>query len=794
MFGQVVQRIVVLAMVIGVLGGIIPHSAFAAIFEPGFEVETVASGFVLPTAMAFAPDGRIFIAQKGGTVRVVKDGVLLPDPVITLTDINTFGDRGLIGIATDPNFLSNGYLYLSYTYENTPGSNFSGSKTGRIVRVTMAGDSADESTKIVLVGTVDGNATSPSCDDFPVTADCIPSDSPSHSVGGLRFGPDGYLYATLGDGAHFDFADVKSLRAQNIDSLAGKLLRINPDGTAPSDNPFFNGDPNANRSKVYAYGLRNAFRLNFHPITGALYLGDVGWSTWEEINHVVPGANFGWPCWEGNGLTTHNCTAASDVAAPLYTYAHNSAGAGSVTAGAFPTGGAYPSTYDHSFFFGDYAQNFIKRLVLDANGNFVSVADFMDDPNGPVDISTGPDGNIYYLAIYTGDLMRLTHTTGNRRPVPNISATPTSGLAPLEVTFSSAGSSDPDGDGLSYAWNFGDGGTSALANPVYTYAANGTYSATLTLTDIHGSAASKTVIVTVGNQVPSANIASPSSGTLYVPGNVIDLVGVGNDPEDGALPESAYHWAIILHHNTHIHHFQEFTGSQASFIAPDHSALDVYVEVVLTVTDSGGLQTSRSANLYLNHGTGSGNLITNPSMEIEAEGTGNPFAWHRGNFGVNDPVYTYPVPGFHGDKAGRVELLSHTDGNAKWFFDPVFVTPGAMYLFSDQYTATVPSALVVQYGFSDGTYQYMALGSVPPVAAPTLVERILTVPAGAQTLSVFHEIDVVGALTTDNFSLTLIPNDTVAPTASLTAPADGSSVSGIIEVTADAADNVGVAG
>jgi glucose/arabinose dehydrogenase len=231
----------------------------------GFETSVIASGFNQPTTIAFVPDGRIFVAEKNGDVRVIKNGTLLPSPLITLSDVNSYGDRGLIGMAVDPNFSSNGYLYLSYTYENTPGLNYSGIKTARLIRVTVVGDNADESSKVVLLGSIGGNLTSPSCDNFPVTSDCVPSDAPSHTIGALRFGPDGKLYVATGDGAHFDYADTRSLRAQNLDSLAGKVLRINTDGTAPTDNPFYNGNPNSNRSKVYAYGFRNMFRFNFRP-------------------------------------------------------------------------------------------------------------------------------------------------------------------------------------------------------------------------------------------------------------------------------------------------------------------------------------------------------------------------------------------------------------------------------------------------------------------------------------------------------------------------------------------------
>lgn len=161
--------------------------------DPGFEVELIASGLDRPTSMAFAPDGRIFVTEKSGRVRVIKNGALLPAPFIQLTDVNIYGDRGLHGIALDPDFFENGHVYLLYTYENTPGVGLTAPKTGRLARVTAAGDAASESTKVVLLGTVGGTFDEPSCEDYAPTADCIPSDSRAHSVGALRFGPDGML-------------------------------------------------------------------------------------------------------------------------------------------------------------------------------------------------------------------------------------------------------------------------------------------------------------------------------------------------------------------------------------------------------------------------------------------------------------------------------------------------------------------------------------------------------------------------------------------------------------------------
>lgn len=779
-----------------------PLFAYATL-PSGFETEVLASGLTLPTAMTFSSDGRMFIAEKDGTVRLYKNGALEPTPVIRLTDINNYGDRGLIGIAADPNFAVNGYLYLSYTYENTPGANFAGPKTGRIVRVSVVGDTASESSKMVLVGSIGGNIASPSCQNFATTDDCIPSDSSSHTVGGLRFGPDGKLYASLGDGASFDYVDPNALQAQNLDSLAGKLLRINTDGTAPSNNPFYNGSATANRSKVYAYGLRNMFRFNFKPGTTQLYGGDVGWNTWEEINKIVKGGNYGWPCREGTLPTTYGCTAAGAID-PFYAYQHDANGAGSVTAGAFPTGNAYPAQYANTFFFGDYAQNWIKQMKVTSAGALVSVSDFageVDATNGPVEFITGPEGNIYFLAIYTGEVKRITHTLGNRRPIVTMSGSPLSGLAPLTVNFSSVGTNDPDGNPITYLWNFGDGSGSALANPSHVFTVNGTYNTVLTVRDNKGGVETKSVTVTVGNRAPSASIVSPIAGSFYVTGEALTLSGSGSDAEDGVLSAAALSWRVILHHNVHIHILETHTGNNIPFTGPDHNDTSVYTEIELTVTDSGGLKNTASVNIYLNNGsTQGGNLVQNPSFE-ETDPLNNtqPKGWAMDWWGNLEPVFTYPVVGFEGagSRAAELTLTQYTEGDAKWAFSPAFVDAGTLYTFTDHYTSSVPTRTVLDIGFANGTHAYTELATLPTSPNWNTYTASFTTPLGASTASVLHVLDRVGTLTTDAFSLVKgdsVPTDTVLPSVSITAPADGASLSGAVSVTASATDNVGVSG
>lgn len=745
--------------------------AFAAL-PPGFEVQTVVTGLEQSTAMTFAPDGRIFVAEKKGVVKVIRNGVLLPTPLISLSDVNNYGDRGLIGIAVDPQFSVNGYLYLMYTYENSPGANIAGPKNGRLVRVTVVGDQADERTKVVLLGKTVGTLLNPSCESYARTADCIPSDTSSHSVGGLRFGPDGKLYAAIGDGAHFDFVDPRAQRAQDLDSLSGKILRLNKDGSAPTDNPYYNGSSTANRSKVFAYGLRNSFRFNFDTL-GVLYAGDVGWSKWEELDKIMSGGNYGWPCREGSTATEYGCNPLPRVD-PIYSYAHDINGAGSVTGGAFGT--AYPSQFARTMFFGDYAQNFIRMANISSTGTLISVSDFMtpdDGPDGPVEFLRGLDGNVYFLSIYTGAVKKIVYTVGNRQPTAVLNVSSDSGAVPLTVTFDGTSSSDPDGNTLSYFYTFGDGTSSSSTKPTHTYTNAGRYNASLVVTDGAGGTSIVSTAIVAGNTHPVANITSPVNGALYRPNDTLTASAIATDKEDGVLPDSAYKWTILLHHNIHTHTLQQATGKSVTFQAPDHGAdTDVYTEVVVEVTDASGQTTTKSVNIFLNNNPATtGNLVLNPSFEesMVAAST-SPKNWQKGGYGINAAVYTYPVIGFEGEKGARVTVLSYTDGNAKWAFDPVSVDPNTSYTFSSYYKSTIAGSVTLQVANSSSTLSYIDLGDVPATNTWTKITRTFTTPANARSVSIFQEIAAVGSIDIDNISLTRNSSSTTVPTPPVVTP------------------------
>ena len=255
-----------------------PAHAVATI-PTGFHEDVVASGFTMPTSIVPLPDGRILVGEKAGLIKVIKNGSVLPTPFIDLrAKVNNYSDRGFVGMAADPNFASNHIVYFFYPYENNA-ADPSGLKTGRLTKVVANGDVAGPETIIL------GSITVGGCIGQPAGADCIAQDWYGHAEDSIRFAADGTMFVSLGDAASWDYVDDRALRAQDIDQYNGKILHITTDGKGIATNPFWNGNPDAVRSKVWAYGLRNPFRMTLQPGTGLPVVGDVGWngtkkSTW----------------------------------------------------------------------------------------------------------------------------------------------------------------------------------------------------------------------------------------------------------------------------------------------------------------------------------------------------------------------------------------------------------------------------------------------------------------------------------------------------------------------------------
>ncbi|MEQ8838083.1 MAG: PQQ-dependent sugar dehydrogenase [Lacipirellulaceae bacterium] len=416
-----------------------------------FSSQTVITGLTDPTALDFDDSGKMFIALQEGVVRVAQNNTLLPTPFLDFSSrVNNIQDRGLIGIALHPNFPQTPYVYLSYTYDppetltrsGLAGPDGGGNRVARLTRVTADASNGFNTvvpgSETVLLGTnstwdninrpdVDGTinlGVGHSCGSNGTLDDCLPADSRSHTIGNIAFGLDGSLYVTNGDGTSFNQVDGRTRRVQDLNSLAGKLIRIDPiTGAGLPDNPFFNGDPNANVSKVVNLGYRNPFRLAIHPVTGIPYVGDVGWTAWEEINAGF-GENFGWPWYEGGdgvNLRTggyENISGASEFYAnnnavpPILGRTHSSGGIAMVV-GDFYTGDVYPSRFQNQLFYTDYGEPTFRSLEIFADGS-VQRSNLGAQMPGAVEMSLAPDGLIYYADNRNGTIGRMQFTPTNQ--------------------------------------------------------------------------------------------------------------------------------------------------------------------------------------------------------------------------------------------------------------------------------------------------------------------------------------------------------------------------------------------
>lgn len=621
-------------------------------FAPGerFTEEVVVEGIPISTAIAFAPDSRMYIALKEGAVRVVKDGKLLPTPFINLsTSVNRSTDRGLLGIAVDPGFPQRPFVYLSLVLD-PPGSVADG-KDPRVIRVVRYTADAAKGYNEALPGseevilgknsTLQNMAPAPPVGEVPnpepascmtgltmagtPIEDCIPCDALSHTAGTLMFGADGALYASFGDGSNYDRPSTLAFRAQMLDGMSGRVVRVDPDtGAGLPGNPFYDAaNPRSNRSRLWSYGFRNPFRITVSPINGQVFAGDVGTSYYEEIN-AGKGANFGWPCYEGgftdraqqegpatisqkqtgfksDPLTINFCNemyarGASKVKAPIFTYRHPYDATGkdlgsSITGVALYNGTAYPEKYRGALFFSDYARLFIRYLTFDANG-VPTAHDFAKEVGsnlGAVQLITGPDTNLYavYLDLRTrtGQVRRFKQVDGpNNPPTARGSASPMTGSIPLVVNFSSSGSGDIDGQSLDYEWNFGDGRTSTDPNPVHIYETVNTFTATLTVKEKTApfATATKTFTIRTGVTPPHSIIDTPAETYRFEIGQPVSFSG-RSDPPTGVT----MNWSLLQRHNLHDHLIAEISGSGGSFIPEEHCDNCSYALCLSTTGETG---------------------------------------------------------------------------------------------------------------------------------------------------------------------------------------------------------------
>jgi glucose/arabinose dehydrogenase len=578
----------------------------AATYPSGFEERTIVGGLQEPVGMAWAPDGRLFIIEKPGRLKVLAPGATRATTILDISSrVNNYHDRGLLGLALDSDFAGNGFLYLSYTYDVQPLMRDSDAPmVARVSRFRIGADNSVSAEQVVL-----GSYVSGPCPAASNTLDCLPADGLSHSIGTVISAPDGTLWIGNGDAADYSVVDPLAFRAYDEQSMAGKIFHVDRDGRGLPGHPFCPGDADLTHvcAKVHSKGFRNPFRFKLRP-GGTLAVGDVGWGTREEVNLIAAGGrSYGWPCYEGT-IRTPGYKDRSECAPeyakegtpdahvpPQYDYPHTPAG-NAVMAGPEYTGTDYPAGYRGDVFFADYSEGFVKRLELDASGQVESVTSFASGWTG-VELQSTPTGDLAY-PDFEGTLKRIVYTPGNASPAAVLGATPTSGRMPLRVQFRASGSTDRDGDALSYEWDFGDGTRSSERDPEHTYTERGTYTARLTVSDGRGLSDTAEVTIAVSVQPPTARILAPADGSLYHGGQTIQLQGEATDPEDGVLDASAYGWTVRLHHGNHVHPAGSFTGVvNPSFTALTNHDADSYYEVRLTVRDSDDLTASSTIEL-----------------------------------------------------------------------------------------------------------------------------------------------------------------------------------------------------
>jgi glucose/arabinose dehydrogenase/PKD repeat protein len=819
----------------------------------GFVDVKVQGSYAMPMGVVFSKNGQqmfvwekkgmLWISKWNGTTYVKQDAVLLD---IT-QEASDWSDYGLQSVALDPNFESNGLLYLFYQvdrhhllYFGTPQydptkNEYANATISRITRfkVNNAGGvfTTDYASRKVLLG--ESKTTG------------IPAIYTTHVGGQLVFGADGTLFVTTGDNASFNGPDtgshvdtywqqaiadgimrstenVGSFRCQMLNSFCGKLLRIDPNtGNGLPSNPHYDAaNPRSAASRMWAMGFRNPYRCAFKTGTGStnpaagnpgtIIVGDVLHDTWDGMYIIEKsGTNCGWPIYEGIephstfvGITTVNKeepgqpTFASLCVQPtsgtlnadakqrrfkhfptsldwrhgqnIARYPDYSTGtlkaktigsAGSMvigtpfqgscsTAGTVYKGTAFPSKYQGAYFFADYTAGWIKGAVIHDNSDHAihEVLDFapLKHCDGVVDVEYCPmeGGSLYYVEINTGRVRKISFG-GNRPPIAAISANKTTGASPLTVIFSSNGSSDPDGDPLTYQWDFGDGSpNSTLPNPTHTFTSTVSkgFTVTLTLKDSKGLSDFKTMVVSLNNSPPSVKITSPVNNSKYAMTGptqyTLKATVTDNDPTG-----MQYAWQVMLRHNTHEHR-EPFNTQQSPTIQIAPAGCDgqtYYYMIELTVTDKGGLKARDSVKVYPNCQTNPSpfdptkcyRLIarnSNKDMEIPTNSTADGIGIQQNTWAYSrrqvwrikpfDGTYYRLLNGYSGkvaevkgaflySGAGMQQNANNGGDNQKWRFDKntegyYFITAKHSGLVADVKGASTANGANIQQSLKNG--------------------------------------------------------------------------------------------
>ncbi|MDG9688892.1 PQQ-dependent sugar dehydrogenase [Streptomyces sp. DH17] len=595
-----------------------------------FQQVTLAKGVAEtgePMTLAVLPDRSVLHTSRDGTLRLTDAAG--NTAVAGKLDVYSHDEEGLQGVAVDPAFATNRFVYLYYAPRlDTPAGDAPADGSASDFAPF---DGVNRLSRFVLRtdGTLDAGSEKKILDVPASRGLCC------HVGGDIDFDAAGNLYLSTGDDTNpfasdgYTPIDERASRnpaydaqrsSGNTNDLRGKILRIkvNADGSysVPSGNLFPPGTART-RPEIYAMGFRNPFRMSVDKATGTVYVGDYGPDAGTanasrgpagqvEFNRVTRAGNFGWPYCTGDNdayvdhdFATGGAGATFDCAAPKNTSPRNTGltdlppaqpawipyDGGSVpefgNGSESPMGGPvyrydpdsasdvkFPEAYDGDFFAGEFGRRWIKRVEAGGDGAVQSINAFPWSGTQVMDMAFGPDGALYVLdygtGYFNGDansaLYRIEHVTGGHAPVAQAGANTTSGKAPLTVAFSSAGSSDADGDALTHAWDFGDGATSTAADPTHTYTADGQYTATLKVTDSTGKSATASVHITVGNTAPSVRIDLPTDGRVYDFGAAIPFKVTVTDPEDGAIDCAEVKVTFIIGHDSHGHPQTSATG------------------------------------------------------------------------------------------------------------------------------------------------------------------------------------------------------------------------------------------
>jgi len=581
----------------------VPTGPAAASSAPVGFSDTVVATLAAPTGLAWTPDGRMLVTQQAGLLRVVRGGTVNPTPALDLTgrDCNN-SERGLLSVVVDPAFATNHYVYLYWTYNahNSCEMNTPAAPENRVARYVLGdNDLIDPATERVIV-------------------DHIPSPNGNHNAGDMHFGADKLLYISVGDGG-CQLTDATRCQPLNnnsrrLDIPLGKILRVTPTGSIPATNPYAgatgarhctapSGVPAGTGpcGETFASGFRNPFRFAQRPGTSSFFVNDVGQDTWEEIDSLTAGADYGWNVREGHCATgsTTNC-APSAYQDPIFDYSH-AAGCSSITGGAFVPTGVWPAPYGGAYLFSDYVCGKVFRLA-GAAGSRRQVT-FLDGlgAKSAVNLAFGPYQRTQALYYTTygggGQVRRVTYSAANSAPVAAFS-TSLGGSAARTLTANGSASYDPDGGDsvVRWSWDFGDGSTAVTTTPTttHTYPNGGSYAVTLVVTDSHGLVSAPVMhTVVAGNSAPTVTVSGAPSTARYAVGEAVTLSGTASDPEDGPLPIT---WTIVRVHGSHTHPWAgPVSGSSVSttYPAPEDlaSTTNSWLRVTAAATDSAGVTT-----------------------------------------------------------------------------------------------------------------------------------------------------------------------------------------------------------